>query len=190
MPAAVVQLHRCGSVPPAEVLRLGLRTTRQALGDPAGADVHHRAVGLSADLGPSCRPSSRGSAVCTAPALICGRARWRSAASAGWCSAQRLTTTASATAGRPTPTARPSPIGAPTPPKKKAGPKGRLTQLHFQCSALGAECFSSTRSWCSKRHCQHGHQRMAQSSTAFRPSQSLTASPLRSCKAHKRMAGL
>ena len=34
----------------AEVLRFGLRTTGQALGDPAGADVHHRAVRLAAHL--------------------------------------------------------------------------------------------------------------------------------------------
>ena len=34
----------------AEVLRLGLRTTRQAMGDPAGADVHHRAVGFADHL--------------------------------------------------------------------------------------------------------------------------------------------
>ena len=39
-----------GSTPSAEVLRFGFGTTWQALGDPAGADVHHRAVGLSADL--------------------------------------------------------------------------------------------------------------------------------------------
>ena len=31
-------------------MRFWLRATRQALGDPAGADVHHRAVRLSADL--------------------------------------------------------------------------------------------------------------------------------------------
>ena len=31
----------------AEVLRFGFRTTRQALGDPAGVDAHHCAVGLS-----------------------------------------------------------------------------------------------------------------------------------------------
>ena len=38
------------SAPPAEVTRPRLRPTRQALGDPARADVYHHAVGLSADL--------------------------------------------------------------------------------------------------------------------------------------------
>ena len=38
------------SPPPAEVLRLGFRTTRKTLGDPAGADAHHCAVRLAADL--------------------------------------------------------------------------------------------------------------------------------------------
>ena len=36
----------------------------------------------------------------------------------------------------------------------------------------------------------HGHQRMAQSNKAFRPSQPLTLGPLRIYMAHKRMAGL
>ena len=47
MPAAVSQLLRCGSTPSTEILRFGFRATRQTLGDPAGADAHHCAVGLS-----------------------------------------------------------------------------------------------------------------------------------------------